>query len=185
MELMNVLKNRRAVREYISAALTRDVIERLVAAAILAPSAMNLQPWSFAAVLDPERIDSMAERAKRWMLENPELAGFSDDASKMLRQPGFDMFYHAPALLIVMARSHVTQAVEDCCLAAQNLMLAARDEGIGSCWIGFSRPWLNLPSTKQELGVPEGCEMVAPIVLGYPKAWPETHGRKPADIFWL
>jgi nitroreductase len=32
-------------------------------------------------------------------------------------------------------------------------MLAARDEGIGSCWIGFSRPWLNLPSTKQELGV--------------------------------
>jgi nitroreductase len=185
MELMNVLRNRRAVREYTTATLTREVIERLAAAAILAPSAMNLQPWSFAALLDARRIDSLAERARRWMLENPALTGFTEDARKVLAPPDFNMFHHAPALVIVMARSHVPQAIEDCCLAAESLMLAGRDEGIGSCWIGFARPWLNLPSTKHEFGVPAGYEMVAPIVLGHPKAWPETHGRKPADIFWL
>jgi nitroreductase len=95
------------------------------------------------------------------------------------------VFYHAPALVLVMAQSAATQAIEDSCLAAQNLLLAARDQGIGSCWIGFARPWLNLPSTKKELALPEGYTVVAPIVLGYPKAWPESHGRKPAEIHWL
>jgi len=74
---------------------------------------------------------------------------------------------------------------EDCCLAAENLMLAARDEGLGTCWIGFARPWLDLPSTKHEMGLPAGHHVVAPIVLGYPKAWPESHGRNPAEIHWL
>ena len=69
--------------------------------------------------------------------------------------------------------------MEDSCLAAQNLMLAARDEGIGSCWIGFGRAWLNLPSTKKELALADNCHAVAPIVPGYPKMWPESHGRKP------
>jgi nitroreductase len=57
------------------------------------------------------------------------------------------------------------QAAEDCWLAAENLMLAARDEGLGTCWIGLSRAWFNLPSTKCELSLPEQYEVVAPIIL--------------------
>lgn len=185
MELMDVLKNRRAVRDYKSDRLSRPVVERLFAAATLAPSAMNLQPWAFAVLLDPERIDSYAERAGKWLLDTPAETGFSEAAREILEKKGFSMFYHAPALAIVMALSPTTQAIEDCCLAAQNLLLAARDEGIGSCWIGFARPWLNLPSTKKELGVPDRYQVVAPIVLGYPNAWPEPHGRKPAEIHWI
>jgi len=64
-------------------------------------------------------------------------------------------------------------------------MLAARNEGLGSCWIGFARPWLDLPATKAELNLPEHYHVVAPIVLGLPKAWPDSHGRKPAEIYWL
>jgi nitroreductase len=64
-------------------------------------------------------------------------------------------------------------------------MLAARNDGIGSCWIGLSRSWLNLPSTKRELGLPEYYEVVAPIILGYPGAWPVCPGRKPAEIHWI
>ena len=67
----DVLKTRRAVRDYKSDRLDRCAVERLIGAAILAPSAMNLQPWAFAALLDAERIDSYAERAGRWLLENP------------------------------------------------------------------------------------------------------------------
>jgi nitroreductase len=188
MEFMDVLSNRRAVRDFTSDRLDRFAIERLIGAAILAPSAMNLQPWAFAALLDPERIDSYAERAGRWLLENE--TGFGEAGREILERPGFSVFYHAPALVIVMAQSSSTQssaaqAAEDCCLAAQNLMLAARDQGIGSCWIGFARPWLNLPSTKKELALPDGYTVVAPIVLGYPKAWPESHGRKPPEIHWI
>ena len=146
---------------------------------------MNLQPWAFAALLDRTQIEDYAHRAKSWLLAN--LAGTTYPASirRMLEDPDFVLFYHAPGLVLVMAKSSDTQAKEDCCLAAQTLMLAARDEGLGTCWIGLSRPWFNLSSSKRELGLSEHYHIVAPIVLGYPKAWPESHGRNPAEIHWL
>jgi hypothetical protein len=48
----------------------------------------------------------------------------------------------------------------------------------------MARPWMNLPATKHELGLPEQVEVVVPIVLGHPKSWPEPHGRHPAEIHW-
>ena len=188
MELMRVIRDRRAVREYTEAPVDRSTIERLIGAAILAPSAMNLQPWAFAVILDRERIENYAQRAKNWLLAN--ISQFPEPAGRILENPTFVLFHHAPALIIVMAKSShaeapASQANEDCCLAAENFMLAARDEGLGTCWIGFARPWLNLPSTKNELGLPENCHAVAPIVLGHPKVWPESHGRNAAEIHWL
>jgi len=70
MELMNVLQNRRAVREYTDAPVEGALIERLICAAILAPSAMNLQPWALAVLLGRDRIDQLAERIKHWLLAN-------------------------------------------------------------------------------------------------------------------
>ena len=55
MELMDGIRDRRSVRDYTDAAIDRATIERLIEAAILAPSAMNLQPWAFAVLLDRER----------------------------------------------------------------------------------------------------------------------------------
>ncbi len=69
MELMDAIKNRRAVRDYTDAPVEHSVIERLIEAAILAPSAMNLQPWSFAVVLGREHIENYAKRAKHWFLQ--------------------------------------------------------------------------------------------------------------------
>ena len=103
----------------------------------------------------------------------------------MLEDPSFAIFHHAPALIVIVAKSSGSQAVEDCCLAAENLMLTARDEGLGSCWIGLARPWLDLPETKTELKLSEQLHVVAPIVLGYPRAWPESPGRKLAQTYWL
>ncbi|MGZ4877258.1 MAG: nitroreductase family protein [Candidatus Angelobacter sp.] len=185
MNFMDVLNKRRAVREYTQATIDPPEIEALINAAIEAPSAMNLQPWAFAVVLGQERIDGYAKRAKDWLLasfaQSPEQA----HARHMLEDPHFTLFYHAPALLLVRATSSDAQAVEDCCLAAENLMLAARDRGLGTCWIGFARPWLNLPETKAELDLPDQYQVVAPIVLGRPMAWPESHGRRPAEIHWI
>jgi nitroreductase len=185
MEFMDVLEQRRAVREYTDAPVERPMIERLINAAILAPSAMNLQPWAFAALLGRERIDQLAERVKDWLLANFSDTMYGPSIRGMIEDPKYALFHHAPALLMVLAKSSETQAVEDCCLAAENLMLAARDQGIGSCWVGFARPWLNLPEIKHELGLPERFHVVSPIVLGYPKAWPKSHGRTAPEIQWL
>lgn len=71
MEFAEVVKKRRAVRDFTSAGIERPEIEALINNAIEAPSAMNLQPWAFAVVLDHARIDDYARRAKEWLLASP------------------------------------------------------------------------------------------------------------------
>jgi len=185
METMDAIRRRRAVREFTSAPMEQATIERLIAAAILAPSAMNLQPWAFAAVLNRERIGDYAKRIKDWLLANFAQTSFDPSLVKTIEGEGYSVFHHAPALVLVLAKSAQEQASEDCYLAAENLLLAARDEEIGTCCIGLARDWLNLPSIKQELGLPAAYEVVLPIVLGHAKAWPESHGRNSAEIHWV
>ena len=185
MELMDVLEKRRAVREYNNAPVDRATIERLIHAAVLAPSAMNLQPWSFAVLVGRDRIDKLAERIKKWLLENFSETLYGPSIRGMVEKPDYSLLHHAPALVLVLAKSSESQAVEDCCLAAENMMLAARDQGLGTCWVGFARPWLNQPEMKHELGLPEDSHVVAPIVLGYPQAWPAPHGRATPEIQWI
>lgn len=185
MELMEALRTRRAVREFTADGLDKPLLEELIRAAILAPSALNRQPWVFAVCNDRCRIADYSERARQWLIRNPGALGFGASGLENLLAPGFDMFYHAPALIIVAARSASAQDAEDCCLAAQNLMLAARDKGIGSCCIGLARPWLNLEEIKKELGIHANFQIVAPIVFGYPTAWPNSHGREQPEIYWL
>lgn len=185
MELMDVIRTRRAVREYTDAPVDRATVKRLIDAAILAPSAMNLQPWAFAVLLHRLRIGECAQGIKRWLLDNFSQTSFDPALRTLIQGEGYSIFHHAPALVLVLAKTRQQQAYEDCCLAANTLILAARDAGLGSCWIGLARPWLNLSSTKEELGLPEHYEVVAPVVLGYPKAWPGSHGRNPAEIHWL
>lgn len=185
MELMDVIRNRRAVREYTDAGVERSTVERLIDAATLAPSAINAQPWAFAVLLDRDRINGYGKRAKVWALANFSQTSFEPHLRQMLEDPAFVLFYHAPSLVMVLAKSSEVQAAQDCCLAAQNLMLAARNEGLGTCWIGLARPWLDLPLIKAELKLPERFHVVAPIILGHPKAWPKSHGREPAEVHWL
>ena len=185
MELLDAIRNRRAVRDYTNAPIDRTVIERLINAAILAPSAMNLQPWAFAALLDRDRIAEYAGRVKSWLLANFSETALDASLRGLVEGEHYSIFHNAPALVLVLAKSAQPQAFEDCCLAAQNLMLAARGEGLGTCCIGLARPWLNLKSTKHELGLPEEYETVVPVILGYPNAWPESHGRHAPEIHWL
>jgi nitroreductase len=185
MELINVIKNRRSVRDYMDVAVDRETIERLIDAAIQAPSKMNAQPWAFAVVLGRERIDEYAKRAKEWLL--PKFGHPSDEPSMRhaLEDPAYFVFGHAPALILVMAASSEVEVTCACSLAAGNLMLAARNEGLGACWVDLARLWLNLPAIKIELKIPKRYHVIAPIILGHPKAWPESKGRKPAEIHWL
>ncbi len=182
---MSAIRDRRAVRDYKPDAVDRSTIERLIDAATLAPSAMNRQPWSFAVILDRERIADLGQRAKHWLISHHVELHIAGLALQELQRPGFIPFHAAPALVLVLADPPDARAAEECCLAAENLMLAARAMNLGTCFIGFARPWLNLPEIKAELDLPEAVDVVAPIVLGYPRTWPDPRGRHPAEIHWL
>jgi nitroreductase len=183
MDVLQAIAERRAVREFTSALISQEMMRDLIDSAILAPSARNLQPWSFAVVLDRDRIEGHAQNAKEWLLANqtPELGAMAT----MIEDARYSLFHHAPALLIILATDASRQSAEDCCLAAQNLMLAARARNLGTCWIGLSRPWLNLPETKLQLGLPSRYQVVAPIIVGHPQAWPDPQERSVPEINWL
>lgn len=187
MDFKQVLQQRRSVREFQDSPIEPATVQSLVDAAILAPSAVNTQPWEFWVVLGRPQIDELSDRAKTWLFEkvaHDPTAG-AVHQRQHLASPELSLLYHAPALVLVTSNSFGKQTDEDCCLSAFSLMLAARDSGIGTCWIGSARPWFNLSATKRELGIPEAASVIAPLVLGYPKEWPEAHGRNPAIIHWV
>ena len=183
MDLMTAIRSRRATRAYTDEPVSRAVVQRLIEAAVQAPSAMNLQPWAFVVFEGAPRLKDFSDDAKRVLLGAGQL-DFAPQVRTMLDDPGFNIFYGAPVLIVVCATSGQSQAAEDCSLAAENLMLAAHEAGLATCPIGFARPWLNLPETKKKIGIPEGYHPVFNVVLGHPSGATENHGRRPPVIEW-
>ncbi|QKC95249.1 nitroreductase [Mesorhizobium sp. NZP2298] len=181
MDLMEALRTRRAVREFTPDPVDESTIEELIGAAILAPSAVNLQPWGFGVVRGSERLHALSAEAKRYVRAHlpasSPLAGHAAD-------PAFEIFHGAAALVVICAVNGESQSSEDCCLAGENFMLAAHARGLGTCWIGLSRAWLNEPAIKAELGIPAEWRPVAPIVLGHRRALPSPTLREKAKIVW-
>ncbi|MCE5234114.1 MAG: nitroreductase family protein [Mizugakiibacter sp.] len=189
MDVLQAIRARRAVRAFTDEALDRPTVQVLVDAAVQAPSAMNLQPWTFLVALGRERVADIARRAKAHLVASLDTGPGLLRRTDMLHDPHFDILYGAPALIVVYAAVSDAPAAlvrpdQDCCLAAQNLMLAARAMNLGSCWIGFARPWLDLPATKDEFGLSAEHVAVAPIVVGYPQAWPDATARHTPRIVW-
>lgn len=184
MEVINAIYQRRAVRSYTDKVPDKWAIDSLLRAAVQAPSAMNDQPWAFVIIEDRALLKRISDRAKTFMLVQMDGSG-REDLTTMLGDPQFNIFYNAPELILICATESTPQACEDCCLAAQTLMLAAHDMGLATCPIGFARPWLNLPDAKAELGIPVELTPVFPVIVGYPKEIPDPHGRKnPEVVLW-
>ena len=146
MDVIEAIYHRRAVREYTSEPVDRETLEFLVDAAIQAPSAVNQQPWSFAVVREQDVLDRISRESKRHMLGTLPAVPASDHFRKLLSDPDFQIFYHAPALIVISAVAASPWAVEDCSLAAENL-----DAGDpcrrGSAPVGSASP--SLGSTRR------------------------------------
>ncbi|MGE5278189.1 MAG: nitroreductase family protein [Acidobacteriota bacterium] len=183
MDVLTAIADRRAIRAYRDEKVDRETVRRLVDAAVQAPSAMDLEPWAFLVFEGASRLSRFSKEAKAHRLASA--ADLPPDARRLLADPSFDVFYGAPLLLVICATSAQSQAAEDCCLAAQNLMLAAHAEGLATCPIGFARPWLNLPATRRELGIPPALVPVFPLILGHPGEHPARRGRRAPEIHWL
>lgn len=185
MELIEAIYSRRAVREFTPDPIDRAQLVALVDAAIQAPSAMNSQPWSFCVVTDQGLLQRVSDAAKAHMLRSSPVGLASHHFEEMLANPAFHIFYHAPALILVSAVEEGPWGQIDCALAAENLMLAARAAGLGSCWIGFAQGWLGTAEGKAALGLPTAYTPAAPIIVGHPRSVPPAVPRKAPEIRWI
>jgi len=93
-----------------------------------------------------------------------------------LRNPGFNVFYNAPCLVFIVGPKQVRTLYVDCTLAACYFMFSAAARGLGTCWIGLGTS-IEDSALLELIGMPEDCNIVAPMIIGYPKAIPNQPER--------
>ncbi len=185
MDINEAISGRRSAREYTEQAVDEQTIRGLIDAAVRAPNAVNEQPWTFTVVRDQSLLDRISRDAKSHMLATMPAGAQSDHFRSLLNDPNFHIFYRAPVLILISAIAQGPWIVEDCALAAENLMLTAYAVRLGTCWIGFAQSFLNTSDGKKALDLPATWVPVAPIIVGHPKAAPAPVPRKEPEIRWV
>lgn len=170
MELYEVMRTRRSVRKYSARPIPEEVLNRVLEAARIAPSGSNRQPTRFLLVTEEER--------KRELVPLCHDQGFVAEAPVVVVACGRDIRYNRGEWMGRYAM------IVDVSIAVDHLTLAARAEGLGTCWMGS----FNGPELKQFLGLPEDVEVVALTPVGYPEGDPftEPEGRLPLEelVMW-
>lgn len=142
METWDAIRSKRAIRDYDPRPVPDDVIRRVLDAGRRAGSARNVQPWRFILVRDPERKKALSECGR--------FAGHLATA--------------AFAVVICTDAGHRKWAGFDAGRAAQNMMLAAWDQGVGSCVVALH----DEARARDLLGVPPTYDIQVAIAFGYP-----------------
>jgi nitroreductase len=168
----DLVMTRQSDRGYLDTPVSRTVIERIIEAARMAPSAHNAQPWKFIVVDDTELKIKIAE-------------------TTTLIGSGMNQFVRQAPVLIVMVMEFAGIVTEmasrikrknfsliDIGIAAEHICLAATAEGLGSCMIG----WFDEPAVSRILAIPRPNRPVLIISLGYPDSnHTRVKRRKPLE----
>lgn len=183
MKFDKLLINRRSIRKYRENSVSVEVVQKIINESTLAPSAGNEQPWKFIIVNNKAMLKRISDDCKKNILAR--IAANPDDYAKkyqsMLQNESFNVFYNAPCLVMILGFSHLKNLYVDCALAASYLMMAAASIGLGTCWVNFGTE-IHDPEIINELGIPDNCTIVAPIILGYPEKIPAAPKRKEPEI---
>jgi len=142
MQTKAAIKSRRSIREFNpDVSIPKDILESLVDAARFAPTAKNTQPWEFVVITDKNRLAKIG-----FMADNGR---FIADTSACVAIFCKDTKYY----------------LEDGCAATENLLLAATDSGLASCWVaGDKKPYCL--AIKELLCVPDEFKLVSLVALG-------------------
>lgn len=159
MNVHEAIQTRRSVRAFRSAPVPEDVLERILEAVRIAPSAKNRQPWKLIVVTDPNKRTQLAAAAK-----NQRFVG---QAPVVIAAVGL----HPER---VMSCGTLSDPV-DVSIALDHLSLAAVEEGLGTCWIGA----FDQEAAREILEVPDPLRIVVMMILGYPADTPGKKNRKP------
>lgn len=152
-DIINLIKNRYSVRDFLPDPLPQEVIDDMIEAARLAPSAQNRQPWRYVIITEPERIKEL--------VKNTGLIGLSNYFIK-----------EAPCLVIACADvkknlklNQKDYYLVDVAISFHQMILAAWAHGVGSCWLAA----FNEEKLARYLDLPKNYRIVAMSPFGYPK----------------
>ncbi len=172
-DVLNKIKTRRSIRTYKPDMVPQEILDQIIEAGTYAASGMGRQNTIIIQVTNKELRDKIVEM-------NCEIGGW---------EKGFDPFYGAPAMLIVLAKKDWANRVYDGSLVMGNMMLAAHELGIGSCWIHRAKQEFETEWGKEllkSLGIEEEYEGIGHCALGYLEGeYPEIPARKENRVFYI
>ncbi|MDO5579803.1 MAG: nitroreductase [Planctomycetia bacterium] len=170
-EVFDKILSRRSIRKFKSDPVPEDLIDKIIKAGTFAATGLGLQSPIIIAITNKE----VRDRFSRW---NAEILGTNTDP-----------FYGAPVVLIVLADRDRTTYVYDGSLVMGNLMLAAHDLGLGSCWIHRAKEEFERPEGKEflrSLGIRGNYEGIGHCVLGYiDGSAPDPKPRKDSYVYYV
>ncbi|KPL04182.1 MAG: hypothetical protein AMJ73_04570 [candidate division Zixibacteria bacterium SM1_73] len=162
MELFETILNRRSIRNFTGKPIPKEDLERMVDAGRLAPSATNRQMWNFIVITRREILDDVLHHFHASRKYETFEDGKCDGAS---------------AIIAVVMDEVNEYWREDGSAAAENILLAAKALGYGSCWIeGQVRP--HEEHFRELLSIPKGKRILLMIALGHPVKWPPSPAKK-------
>lgn len=159
-EVIEKIKSRRSIRKFKDTPVPEELIKQIAQAGTYAATSMGKQSPIIIAVTNKEMRDKLSKM----------------NAKIMGREEDFDPFYGAPAVLVVLARVNVPAHVYDGSLVMGNLMLAAHELGLGSCWIHRAKEEFETKEGKEilsSLNITGEYEGIGHCVIGY------TDGEEP------
>ena len=170
-DVLNKIKTRRSIRKFKSDMIPKEIIDQIIEAGTYAASGMNRQTPIIIAVTNKEMRDKLSKM-------NAEIMGAETDP-----------FYGAPVVLIVLASKERYTYIYDGSLVMGNLMLAAHELGIGSCWIHRAKEEFESEEGKAilaQLGIEGDYEGIGHCVLGYVDGeYPDILPRKENWVYYM
>jgi nitroreductase len=130
-EVMRIIRQRRSVRSYQDRPIPPEECRNIVEAGLYAPTGMNRQAVHITVVNGKERIDRITAELKAAVARTPD-----NRYRDYVGAENYTVNFGAPTFMIVSANpSRAATAQADCACALENMFLAARSFGIGSCWV--------------------------------------------------
>ncbi len=158
-DVLDFIQRRRSIRKYKAQAVSDEQLEVLLRAAMAAPSAGNEQPWEFVVIRERAKLDRATEiHPYAGMLKTANLA-----------------------ILVcgdLEREKHKGMWVQDCSAAVQNLLLAAANIGLGTCWCGVHPSGDREQAFRELCGLPASVVPFALIAVGVP-----DEEKGPADYY--
>lgn len=156
--VLEAIQTRVSVRQFTGEKLSDEQIEKLLRAAMAAPSAMNKQPWQFVVITNEELLAKIGEQMPNSRCQNKPGCAIvpCGDMSKTLEGAGRDFW------------------VDDLSAATENLLLAAHAMGLGACWTGVHPNMERVSDVQKLLGLDEQIVPLCIIPVGVPAEQPEV-----------
>jgi len=183
MDFKDLLQKRRSIRDFQDKNVPMSIIDEILQESTLAPSASNNQPCRFSIVNCKKTIKVLSDESKANLLDDhaKNKVSLLPQYVDLLQDNNFNVFYNAPCVIFIIGAKSVRTLDVDCALAASYIMFSAIERGLGTCWINLGSN-IRDPQSRALLAIPEGCRIVAPIILGYPKEIPPASERHVPQI---